>query len=105
MIENNFIKIKETSIYKNKLDPEVCNSAVNFIKQLQDKFIHKTWDCDLRNSGNLTHNILNVEELRNLKFNIMHHIENYMFQTKKFLMGLYVSHGLTFMKKLLSRVP
>lgn len=87
MIENNLIKIKETSIYKNRLDPEVCNSAVNFIKQLQDKFIHKTWDCDLRTSGNLTHNILNVEELRNLKFNIMHHVENYMFQTKKFFDG------------------
>ena len=90
MIENNFIKIKETLVYKNKLEPEVCNLALEFIKHKQDKFIHKSWDCDLRTSINLTHNILNVEELRNLKFNIMHHIENYMFQTKKFYEG-YIS--------------
>lgn len=87
MIENNFIKITETLVYKNKLSLEICNLASEFVKQEQDKFIHKSWDCDLRTSKNVTHNILNVEELRNIKFNIMHHIENYMYQTKMFFDG------------------
>lgn len=87
MVEDNFHQISERKIYKNKIDPEVCRQSFEFIQSFKDKFTEQKWDCDLKTSYNLTSNILNILELRPLKFNILSHIDNYMFQTEKFYDG------------------
>ena len=62
IMNNNFITISEVTIYKNKLDLDICQKSASFIKSLQDKFIDKSWDCDIKTSKNLTNNILNIIE-------------------------------------------
>lgn len=87
IMNNNFITISEVTIYKNKLDLDICQKSASFIKSLQDKFIDKSWDCDIKTSKNLTNNILNIIELRDLKYNILAHIDNYMQQRGLFYDG------------------
>ncbi len=87
MTENNFYQISEVNIYKGKLDQDICMQSSNFVKSYINKFTKQKWDCDLKTSHNLTSNILNIVELRQLKFNILSHIDNYMFQTGNFFDG------------------
>ena len=87
MAENNFYQIHESKIYKGKLDNGVCQQSKKFIESFKDKFTEHKYDCPLKTSHNLTNNILNIVELRQLKFNILSHIDNYMLQTKRFFDG------------------
>jgi hypothetical protein len=86
MVEDKIV-IFQKSIYKNKLDETVCQQAHDFILKYKDKFTQRTFNCDVTTSLNLTHNILNIPELRMLKLNILSHIDNFMTQEQDFYDG------------------
>ena len=86
MVEDKIV-ISQKTIYKNKLDETVCQQAHDFILNHKDKFTQRTWNCDIKTSWNLTHNILNIPELRMLKLSVLSHIDNFMTQQRDFYDG------------------
>ena len=99
MAEDNSILVSQKTIYKNKLDSNLCKQAFNFVFELKDRFQERSWDCDIKTSLNSTNNILNVTELHPLKLNIISHIENYMRQNKLFFDGFIVSSWVNIYEK------
>ena len=76
------------TFYKNTLNENIINKANDFIETIADKFNHRTWDCDIKTSYNLTENILNFPELHSLKMNVLGHIDNFMrMRNNKFFNG------------------
>ena len=86
-MENKILEIYKETIYSSKLDQNICKESFEYILPLKEKFQQKSWDCDIRTSLNITNNILNIPRLRNLKMNIIMHIENYMMEKKEFFNG------------------
>jgi hypothetical protein len=74
-----FIQRPEVNnIYTNFLDKEVCNDALKYVEEVQDKITMSPYNCKCLTSDSLSHNILNDIKLQGLHFNILAHIQNYM---------------------------
>lgn len=73
--------------YKSTLNENVIKKSYEFIETITDKFTHRTWDCDIRTSYNLTNNILNYPELHSLKMNVLGHLDNFMRLRNNFFNG------------------
>jgi len=79
--------IVQENFYCAKIEENVCKKALDFITPHQQKFEEQTWNCKIRTSNTLTHNILNLPDLHELKMHALSHVSNYMYQTKLFLDG------------------
>lgn len=75
------------NIYKNNVLESVAIKSFNFLETIIDNFDHKTWDCDIKTSYNITNNILNFPELHSLKMNVLSHIDNFMRLRNNFYNG------------------
>ena len=64
--------------YKSTLNENVVKKSYDFLQTIIKDFNHKTWDCNIKTSYNITNNILNYPELHSLKMNVLGHIDNFM---------------------------
>ena len=75
------------NIYRNKINQDIIKTSFSIIDEMHLKMEERSWNCNIKTSYNLTDNILNIQELWNLKFEILNNIYQYMIQTGKFFDG------------------
>ena len=64
-----FIQRPEVNnIYTNFLDKEVCNNALKYVEEVQDKINTSPYNCKCLTSDSLSHNIVNDIKLQGLHF-------------------------------------
>lgn len=79
--------INKETFYTSKIDNDVCKKTFDLIINHQEKFTEQSWNCDVRTSNNITHNILNVPDFHDLKMHALTHVYNFMYLKKMFTDG------------------
>lgn len=79
--------ISKETFYSSKIDENICNKAFSFITAHQEKFTEQSWKCKIRTSNNITHNIINMPDLHELKMHAISHVNNYMYLRESFTDG------------------
>ena len=62
------------NIYRNKINQDIIKTSFSIIDEMHLKMEERSWNCNIKTSYNLTDNILNIQELWNLKFEILNNI-------------------------------